>query len=101
MTTLVTPVPDRVAAKIVVPVEGEDRVTVIPPTGAVTGLPRESWACTVTGPSDAAEDAAPDSAVEVISNLFAAAAVMVAVWVALVSPALAAVRVGVPALVSP
>ena len=101
MTTLLVPAPDSDAENTVVPDELDDRDTVSPPTGALTGLPAESRACTVIGPSDAVDDAAPDTAAEVITNCDADPAVMVAVWVALVNPLPAAVRVGVPALVSP
>ena len=68
------PAPPELAENTGAPDELEDSATEIPPAGAMTGLPSESCACTVIGPSEAAAEAAPDTAVEVIFSFPGAAA---------------------------
>ena len=95
--TVVVAEPPEVAEKTAVPVELEARVTV---WAVVAALPKESCSATVIGPRVAVADAAPDTAVEVMTYLDAAAAVTVSICVpGVVRPE--AVMVGLPALVSP
>src|SRR3984957_8730133 len=79
------------------PVEVEPKVAVSAP---VVGLPKASCSWTVIGPRVGLEDAAPETGAEVMTNFEGDPAVMVSIWVALVS-APEAVMVGVPDLVSP
>src|SRR2546428_742933 len=67
------------------------------------GLPKLSWLWTVIGPAVGFEVAVKLKAELVKTSLLAAAALTVSVWVTveLKAPLLAAVMVGVPALVSP
>jgi hypothetical protein len=94
MVTLKTPVPFCVAAKTPVPVELEDRpMEVFDPT--LTGLPNASWTWTVTGPSEALEDAWPESAPELKTSLLAAAGLTVKATDPLTAEALASVAISV------
>ena len=95
---MVIAAPPKVAAKTLVPLEVEDKVTV---WAVVVGLPRASCSATVMGPTVALVEAPPDTAVEVTTNLVAAPDVTVSVCVPDVRPAAAAVMTGVPDLVSP
>ena len=95
--TVVVAVPPKVAENDL-PVELEARVTV---WAVVVALPNVSCSATVIGPRVAVADAAPDTAVEVMTYLDAAAAVTVSTWVPDASPVAATVMVGVPDLVSP
>ena len=99
IVTEVTELPPEVVANLLVPEEFEARFTVVLLPG-VTGLPKESWRWTVIGPRVALAEAEPDTGPEVMASLLAVAAVMVSVWVALVSEP-DAVMMGLPALVSP
>jgi hypothetical protein len=95
----VTADPPDEAANTAVPVELEDRFTVVEPV--VVTLPKASRRCTVSGPSVAGEEAAPDTADEVNASDAGAAPVIVCACVADVRPDEDAVIVGAPALVSP
>src|ERR1700690_757786 len=68
MLTEVTVVPFKVAEKTAVPVLLDPRVTV---SAVVVGLPKLSCSWTVIGPRLAVDDAAPETAEVVITNLLA------------------------------
>ncbi|GAB3548622.1 hypothetical protein GCM10027404_12830 [Arthrobacter tumbae] len=61
MVTDVTEAPLEVPEKTRTPVELEERLITVPPAGAETGLPNESWRCTVNGPRFAVPDAVPET----------------------------------------
>ena len=62
--------PPDVAANVAVPVELDDRSTVVVP--ATAGCPDASCRCTVIGPSVADNDAVPLTADDVIASFVAA-----------------------------
>src|ERR1700730_17483929 len=94
MVTPETPISFRLAAKSFVPEELEDRpMEVFDPT--LTGLPNASWTPTVAGPSEALDDACPESAPEVKNSLLAAAGFTVKVAEPLTAVALASVAISV------
>src|SRR5277367_6092473 len=98
MFTVVMAAPPEVAANER-PVEEEDKVTV---SATVVGTPAAVSSVTVMGPRVALEDAAPETAVEVMTSLVGAAT-MVSTWVPLAIAGVAVVEtvmVGVPPTLS-
>ena len=96
--TLVTPGPFEVVANLA-PVDVDVRFTVVALV-LVVALPKVSSRVTVNGAVAALPEAALNGLL-VMTSLVAVVGVMVSDWVPDTKPAAVAVRVGVPALVSP
>jgi hypothetical protein len=96
--TVVTELPPEVVANSLVPVEFDDKVTVVDDV-LVVGLPKASWSVTVK--LVVAEELAVALKPEEICNWVPEPALMVSCCVSDVRPVAEAVMVGVPACVSP